>query len=314
MLNAKITGTGMYVPKKILDNAYFAEIVDTTDIWIRQMTGIQERRVVTSEKAADLATGAAFAALKRSGLEASHLDLIIVSTTQGDLRFPACASIVQDRIKATHAAAFDLNSGCTGFISALSIATGYIRSGMYRKIMVIGMEVLSRVTDYLDRKTCILFGDGAGAVILEETHNNSGIIDVNLFSDGSMGNLLYCEKMPSGKELLRMEGNKIFKHAVEGMVSSSKDLMKKHNLHKDDINIIIPHQANERIIRMVAEKMELDMSKIFMNISHYGNMSSATIPIALTEALKKDLIKIGDLVLLTAFGAGLTWGSALIRW
>ena len=194
------------------------------------------------------------------------------------------------------------------------MANAFIKAGIYRKILLIGMEVLSAITDYTDRGTCILFGDGAGAVLLEATHEHRGIIDVNLFSDGSKADLLYCEKMSNGKEFLRMNGNIVFKLAVRGMVQAAEILMKKHQILKEFLKLIIPHQANARIIQKVAEDLHLPSEKIFMNIARYGNMSSATIPIAMTEADEKGYVGAGDLVLLDAFGAGLTWGAGLIRW
>ena len=316
MLNAKITGVGKCIPKKILDNAYFERIVDTSNEWIIQRTGIKERHVVTDEKHSDLATQAALIALDNSGLSADKIDRIIVATVKGDYSCPSCACLVQKNIQAHNAAAFDINAGCTGFIFGLDLASAYIKSGACRKILLIGVEVLSAVTDYTDRQTCVLFGDGAGAVVIEESHNESGILATNIFSDGNHSMLLYFEKMPNGREFLRMDGKEIFKYAVRGMIHASELVLEKAGLQKEQLDLIIPHQANARIIQSVAEKLRVDItfSKIFMNIERYGNMSSASIPIALTEALEEDKIQDRSLVLLTAFGAGLTWGSSLIRW
>jgi len=310
-----ITGTGKYLPKKVLTNKYFEEIVDTTDEWIVRMTGIKERRVVAPEQtSADLASLAALSALEKSGLKAEEIELLIIATISNEQRFPSCACKVQKIIGAKKAFAFDISAGCTGFLYGLDLANAYIKSGSCRNALIIGTEILSRITDYSDRNTCILFGDGAGAITLERRDGQSSIIASKLFSDGEKGKLLFCEKNSAGKEFLRMEGNVVFKHAVRGMTDSSKLVMEEANICTEDLKLIIPHQANERIIRTVAEKLHIPVEKIFMNVAKYGNISSATIPVALAEAVEEDRIKTDDIVLLTAFGAGLTWGSVLIRW
>ncbi|MCX6763652.1 MAG: ketoacyl-ACP synthase III [Candidatus Moranbacteria bacterium] len=315
MLNARITGVGKYLPPTILTNQDLEKMVDTTNKRIVEMTGIKERRLAWFETPSDMGAKAAKEALEDNGLKASALDHIIVATVRGDYHFPSCACQIQDKIGAINASAVDINSGCTGFIQGLEMAAAYIRSGIYKKILLVGAEKLSDITDYTDRSTCILFGDGAGAVVLEATEEKGrGIIATKLFSDGKKGSLLFCQKMPNGEELLRMYGNRIYEPAIRGMVQASETVLKMARLKKDDIKLVIPHQANKRIILMVAEKMEIPIKNIFINIEKYGNMSSATIPIALREAYEKDRISPNDVLLFTAFGAGLTWGAAIVRW
>ena len=314
-MNSVITGTGKCLPTTILTNDELTRMVDTSDEWITRMTGIKERRIIDAGKTSvDLASSAALSALEASGLSAKKIDLIIVATISNEKRFGSCACDVQARIGASNACATDTGAGCTGFLSGLDTANAFIQSGKHKNALVIGVEVLSRITDYTDRGTCILFGDGAGAVILESSEGNHGILASRIFSDGSKGNLLYCEKTSDGKEFLRMDGNTVFKHAVRNMIKSSRLVMNEANLEMKDIGLLIPHQANERIIRTIAERIGIPPEKVFMNIAKYGNMSSATIPIAITEALEEDRIKTDDILLLTAFGAGLTWGSTIVRW
>ena len=310
-----ITGTGKYLPKKVLTNKYFEKIVNTTDEWLVKMTGIRERRIAAPEQtSADLAVLAALSAIENSGLKVEEIELIIVATISNEQRFPSCACRVQKMIGAKKAFAFDISAGCSGFLYGLDFANAYIKSGSCSNALIIGAEILSRVTDYSDRNTCILFGDGAGAVVLERRNDQSGIIASKLFSDGDKEKLLFCEKISAGQEFLRMEGNVVFKHAVRCMTDASKLVMKEANICTEDLKLIIPHQANERIIRTVAKKLHIPVEKIFMNIAKYGNMSSVTVPVALAEAVEENRIKTGDHILITVFGAGLTWGATLLRW
>jgi 3-oxoacyl-[acyl-carrier-protein] synthase-3 len=310
-----ITGTGKSLPAKVLSNDYFEKTLDVTDEWIVRATGIKERRVISpGQTSADLATSAALSALKNSGKKAGEIELIIVATFSGEQRFPSCACNVQKMLGAEKAFAFDVNSACTGFLNGLELADACIKNSSYKNALIIGVEVFSRILDYTDKNTCILFGDGAGAVVLEQGNGSSGILLSKNFSSGEKGDLLFCEKESKGQEFLRMEGSPLFKYAVNGMADASRLVMEEEKIQGEDLNLFLPHQANERIIRGVAKNLGVPMEKVFMNIAKYGNTSAATIPIALAEAVEEGRIKTGDNILLTAFGAGLTWGATLIKW
>ncbi|HET6515906.1 MAG TPA: beta-ketoacyl-ACP synthase III [Thermodesulfovibrionales bacterium] len=325
-MKSRITGTGSSVPEKVVTNADIEKMVDTTDEWIIERTGIRERRVAAENQAAsDFAYGASKAALKAAGLKAKDLDLIIVATITGDMPLPSTACFLQDRLDARRAAAFDVLAACSGFVYGLSVADAYIKSGMYKKVLVVGSEVLSKVTDWQDRTTCVLFGDGAGAAVLEATGEDRGIISTKIHSDGSMWELLHTpaggSKLPVSKETVRkrqhfikMKGNETFKVAVRTLESLVVESLEENKLKPSQLSLLIPHQANLRIIQATAKRLGLPMERVLVNLERYGNTSAASIPIALDEAVRAGRVRDGDYILLEAFGGGLTWASALIKW
>ncbi|MTI61090.1 MAG: ketoacyl-ACP synthase III [Firmicutes bacterium] len=322
---ATITGLGNYIPPKVLTNKDLEKMVDTSDEWITTRTGIKERRIVEDDvSTSDMVYVAAQKALKDSGMTADKLDLIIVATVTPDMPFPATACLIQERLGAEKAAAFDLEAGCSGFVYALSVAAQFIETGVYENALVVGADILTKITDWEDRSTCVLFGDGAGAAILQAT-DKGGMLAFDLGSDGSGGKSLY---MPGGGSLnpsseltvkerqhyIKMEGNQVFKFAVKIMEQSSVDVLNKAGLKPEDVNLFIPHQANTRIIDAAAKRLRLTDDKVFVNLPKYGNTSSASIPLGLVEAKEKGLINEGDIIVLVAFGAGLTWASTVIEW
>lgn len=325
-MRAKIIATGSYVPERILTNFDLEKMVDTSDEWIRERTGIRERRIADEKEAAsDLAYEAAKAAFKRTDIKAKDIELIIVATVTGDMPVPATACHLQQKLGLKKAAAFDINAACSGFLYGLSVADSFIRSGNYKRILLVGAEVLSRITDWEDRSTCVLFGDGAGAAILEATNEERGIISTHLRSDGSMWDLLYLSgggsRHPVSKDsikkklhYLRMKGNETFKIAVRTLESLVRETLNENKLKVAQLSLLIPHQANLRIIQATAERLNIPIEKVVVNIDKYGNTSAASIPIALDEAVREGRIRDGDYVLLEAFGGGLTWASALIKW
>ncbi|HEB74768.1 MAG TPA: ketoacyl-ACP synthase III [Nitrospirae bacterium] len=326
MLKARITGTGLYVPKKVLTNFDIEKMVDTSDEWIRERTGIRERRIAEEgEAASDLALMAAHEALKSAGLKARKLDLIIVATVSGDMPLPSTACILQHKLGAKKAAAFDVNAACSGFIYALSAADAFIRAGTHERVLVVGAEVLSRITDWTDRSTCVLLGDGAGAAVLEADKGDRGILSVKLNADGSMWDLLHIpaggSRMPATEETvkkrlhyMKMRGNETFKVAVRTLEKLVLSTLKEHRLEPEDIALLIPHQANHRIISATAKRLGLGLDRVMINLDRYGNTSAASIPIALDEAVRSGRVRKGDYIILEAFGGGLTWASALIKW
>ncbi len=327
MLRPRITGTGSAVPEHILTNRDLEKLVDTNDEWITTRTGIKERRIAAADEyTSTFATLAGRRALEMAGISAEELDLIILGTVTPDFPFPATACIVQKELGAKNAAAFDLSAACSGFIYGLNMAEAQIKSGMAKKALVLGAEVLTRVVDFSDRNTCILFGDGAGAVVLEADSGDQGILSTHIFSNGCHWDLLYqpgagCRHPASDAATideklyyLRMEGNEVFKHAVRAMGDAAVAALEANQLTADQLSLLIPHQANRRIIEATGKRIGLPEEKVFVNLHKYGNTSSASIPIALDEANREGRIKTGDLVLLDAFGGGFTYGSALIRW
>jgi 3-oxoacyl-[acyl-carrier-protein] synthase-3 len=325
-LRARITGTGSYAPDKVLDNLDLEKMVDTSDKWITERTGIKERRIARkTEAASDLGVKASKKALKSAGVNAKKVDLIIAATVTGDMPVPSTGSFIQNKLGAKNAAAFDLNAACSGFLYGLSTADSYIRSGTFKTILLVGTEVISRFTDWKDRATCVLFGDAAGAFVIEATRGDSGIRSVDIYSDGSMWDLLYMpgggSKYPSSNDtvkkrmhFMKMKGNETFKVAVRTLEKLVIDTLKANKLKPSDLSLLIPHQANLRIIQATASRLKLPMDKVVVNLDRYGNTSSASIPMAFDEALKEGRIKKGDYVLLEAFGGGLTWASSLIKW
>lgn len=327
MLRARISGTGSAVPDKILTNQELEKLVDTNDEWITTRTGIKERRIASAnEFTSTFATLAARRALEMAGISADELDLILLGTVTPDFPFPATACIIQHELGAHNAAAFDLSAACSGFIYGLNIAEAYIKSGMAKKVLVMGAEVLTRIVDFTDRNTCILFGDGAGAVVLEADSGDQGILSSHIFTNGTHWGLLYQPGIGGRNPLtapnifdkkfhyLRMEGNEVFKHAVRAMGEAAVSALEHNHVSADDVTLLIPHQANRRIIEATGKRLGIPEERIFVNLHKYGNTSSASIPLALDEANRQGRLNTGDLVLLDAFGGGFTYGSALLRW
>jgi len=325
MKKVGIIGVGEYLPKKVLTNADLEKMVDTSDEWITTRTGIKERRLAAKEEAtSDLATNAAKEALENAKLNPEELDLIIIATISPDMQFPSTACFVQVNLGAKNAVCFDVSAACSGFVYALTVAQQFIAAGVYKNALVVGAEILSRVTDWKDRNTCVLLGDGAGAAVLAEV-KSGGIISTYLGSDGTKIDLLNMpgggsrnpassETLANRMHYLKMNGNELFKIAVRTMTHAAETVLKQAGLEFSDVDLIIPHQANKRIIMAVAQKLGLSEDKIYLNIEKYGNMSSASTATALCEAVKEGRIKKGDIVLLDAFGAGLVWGACVIKW
>lgn len=320
-----IIGVGSFVPKKVLNNSDLEKMVDTSDEWIITRTGIKERRIAPKNCASsDLAVEAAKKALKSAKLDVDDLELIIVATITPDMQFPATACFVQKSLQAKNAVCFDISAACSGQLYAMVLAEKMIASGQYKNALVLGCEVLSSITDWKDRSTCVLFGDGAGACVLSKVRSG-GIISSHLGSDGSFTDLLMVpgggSRYPASAQTLKdnlhcikMRGNELFKHAVRLMVDCAEKALKKADIKGKDIKWLIPHQANVRILSAAAKRLGISEDKIFLNIQHYGNMSSASLAVALAEAAESGRIKKGDYILLDAFGAGLVWGAAVIKW
>lgn len=323
---AHITGWGMAVPEKVLTNQDIAQMVDTTDEWIISRTGIRERRIVNEyQTSASLATDASSKALHMANLKPGDLDLIIVSTSSPEHVFPATACLVQDRIGATKAGAFDLSAACTGFIYALNMATQAIRSGSMDNVLVIGAETMSRLVNWQDRNTCILFGDGAGAFVLQNGDEPGGVLSAIMRSDGSGSDLLSLpaggSRFPTSAETvaenlhyIQMNGREVFRFATKVMTQATRDAVENANLTLEDIQLIVPHQANKRIIEAAARGLNVPIDLVEINVECYGNTSTASIPIATCEAYEKGRLQPGDNIVFVGFGAGLTWGAAVARW
>jgi len=312
-MGIKIVSTGSFLPDRVLTNFDLEKMVETSDEWITARTGIRERRISEGETTSDLATEAAVRALE--GRDPQEIDLIVVATATPDAFFPSTACKVQAKIENKRAIAFDISAACTGFIYALYVADSIMRTKEIDKALVIGAERFSKIINWKDRTTCILFGDGAGAVLLRK-EEDEGILGFDLGADGSYGDLLYVPSVGSNEEYpfyVRMKGNEVFKVAVRTMVESARRVLDKSGVLAEEIKLLIPHQANVRIINAVAERLGISEEKIFINLDRYGNTSAASIPIALDEAIKEGRLKKGDLVLLVAFGGGFTWGSCIIR-
>lgn len=321
-----IIGTGKYVPEKILTNADLEKMVETNDEWIVSRTGIRERHIAAPEQAtSDLAYEAALRALESANMKAEDLDLIIVATITPDSAFPSTACILQDKLGAKGAAAFDLSAACSGFVYSLATATGFIQNGMYNNALVIGADTLSRITDYTDRNTCVLFGDGAGAVIVGEVPEGRGFQSFDLGAEGSGGGLLKLEaggsRLPSSaqtveekKHFIYMNGREVFKFAVRVMGTATERVLTKAGFGKEDIDLLVPHQANIRIIQSAMQRLDLPEEKVVVNVDKYANTSAASIPLALVEAAEEGRMKEGDKVLMVGFGGGLTWGASLLIW
>ncbi len=324
-MRARIVGTGSYVPERVLTNADLERMVATSDTWIVERTGIRERRIAApGEACSDLGTKAAERALEAAGLTAADLDLILVATCTGDSPLPSTACLIQHRLGAVRAAACDISAACCGFVYALAVGEAYVKTGL-RHILVVGAEVMSVITDWTDRSTCILFGDGAGAVVLGPADGDRGILSSHLHSDGNLWDLICVpgggsrippsdKMLADGLQYIKMKGNETFKVAVKTLEESARETLSANHLSMDDLDLYVPHQANARIIKAVADRLELPMEKVVLNMDRYGNTSAASIPLALDEAVRAARVKDGSLVMIAAFGSGLTWASALIRW
>ncbi|MDD5482937.1 MAG: ketoacyl-ACP synthase III [Kiritimatiellae bacterium] len=324
--SVSVIAAGSYVPEKVLTNAELAQMVDTSDEWITTRTGISERRIAASnEVTSDLAQKAAQRAMQKAGVTADEIDLIIVASITPDMPFPSTACFVQEKLKAFRAVCFDIQAACSGFIYGLEIARQFLANGTAGTALVIGSEKLSCITDWQDRATCVLFGDGAGAAVLRHRPGTRGILATSIASDGRLTGLL---NLPGGGSLhpasqqtvndrlhyLKMAGREVFKHAVNSMVDAANQALKKAAVKIDQVNLIIPHQANMRIIKAIGERLGAPAEKYFVNLNRYGNMSAASIPVALDEAEQQGRIKSGDIILLVAFGGGFTWGATLLEW
>lgn len=324
--NVGIIGTGSYVPEKTITNHDLENYVDTSDEWIVTRTGIKTRHFADENTAtSDLAFEASKKALEAAQLDAKEIDLIIVATITPDMSFPSTACILQDRLKATNAAAFDLSAACSGFLYSVTVAESMIKVGLYKNVLVVGAECLSKILDMKDRNTCVLFGDGAGAVVMGPVEEGRGILASDLGADGSGAEYLTLpaggSRNPATKETVEnrmhyisMQGKGVFKFAIRAMNKASKKVVKAANLTVEDVDYLVPHQANIRIIEAAAKRLKLPMDKVKVNLDKYGNISAGSIPIALDEAVREGAITSGDHVVLVGFGGGLTWGSCLIKW
>jgi 3-oxoacyl-[acyl-carrier-protein] synthase-3 len=324
-MKSRITGTGSYAPAKVLTNTDLERMVATSDEWIRERTGIRERHIAgAGEACSDLAVQAGKRALAAAGLPATELDMVLVATCTGDYPLPSTACLVQHQLGATKAAACDIAAACCGFVYALSVADAYVKAGM-RHVLVIGSEVMSAITDWTDRNTCVLFGDGAGAAVVSAGSGERGILSTHLRSDGNLNELIAVpgggSRMPPSQktiaermQCIKMKGHETFKVAVRNLEEIARETLAANDLRVEDLDLYVPHQANLRILTAVMERLGLPPEKVMLNLDRYGNTSAASIPIALDEAVRAGRIRDGSLVMLGAFGAGLTWASAMIRW
>lgn len=322
----KITGTGFYVPDKVLTNFDLEKMVNTSDEWIFTRTGIKERRIASEDQAtSDLAIEASKLTLKDAGLKVKDIDLIITATSTPDTIFPSTACWIQKGLGADIIPAFDISAGCTGFLYGMILAESMILNGQHKRILLVGGEALTKVTNWKNRNTCILFGDAAGAAILEESHDDSGMLSYYWKADGNLGDLLYqpaggtripasTQSLAQDLHCLQMKGNEVFKHAVKRMGEAALEVLERAGLKKEDIDFLIPHQANKRIIEAIGRRLRVPPEKVYSNIHKYGNVSVASIPICLHELSQEGKLKKGDLVLMDAFGAGFTWAAVTYRW
>jgi 3-oxoacyl-[acyl-carrier-protein] synthase III len=326
MTRGKIIGVGAYAPKRILSNADLEKMVATSDEWIVQRSGIRERRIADeSEATSDLAVRAAQQALEHANLVPEDIDFIVVGTTTADMQFPSTANFVQHRLGCRRIGSMDVWAACTGSIYSLAVGSQFVQTGKYRRVLCIGAETLSRITDYTDRGTCVLLADAAGAAILEASEDGSGVIDADLYSDTQHWELLYMagggSRHPASHETVdarlhyaKMKGSELFKIAVRMFVDCASTILKRHGYTVADVDLFIPHQANLRIIEAAAKRLAMPMDRVFVNVDRYGNTGAASVYVALAEAVSAGRVKRGDLVLMAAFGGGVTWGSALVRW
>ncbi|MGK2284579.1 beta-ketoacyl-ACP synthase III [Pedomonas sp. V897] len=322
-LRSRIIGCGSYLPQRVMSNDELSEIVETSDEWIVERTGIRQRHVAAEdEKTSDLATNAARAALAHAGIDASEVELIVVATATPDDTFPAVATQVQRKLGITHGAAFDVQAVCSGFIYALSVTDAMVRAGQAKVALVIGAETFSRILDWQDRTTCVLFGDGAGAVVLKaepagDIRTDRGVLASRLHSDGRYRDMLYVDGGPSSTRttgFLRMKGREVFRHAVENLASVVGEVLNEAGFEAKDVDWVVPHQANRRILESTAKKLGLPMERVVVTVDRHANTSAASVPLALDTAVKDGRIKPGDLLMMEAMGGGFTWGGALVRW
>ncbi len=323
MLRSVIIGTGSYLPEKVLTNDDLARIVDTSDEWIRTRTGIRQRHVAAEDElTSDLATKAAQAALEAAGREPADIDLVIVATTTPDLTFPATATTVQEKLGIANATpAFDVQAVCSGFLYGLATADAYLRAGMAKRALLIGAETFSRILDWEDRSTCVLFGDGAGAVVMEArqgegTVRDRGVLATRLHADGRYRDLLYVDGGPSSTQTVghvRMKGREVFRHAVVKLAEVMEEVLEEAGVAAADVDLVVPHQANIRILEGTAKKLGLPPEKVHVTVDRHGNTSAASVPLALDDAIRQGRVGVGDLVLLEAMGGGFTWGASLVR-
>lgn len=309
-MGTKILGTGVYLPQRVLTNYDLEKMVDTSDEWISTRTGIKERRIAKEETATSMALEASKMAIENAGVRAEEIELIILATLTPDKKFPSTACLLQAELGIKNSFSFDLSAACSGFLYALDVADAYIKSGKASKILVVGVEKLSEIVDWEDRSTCVLFGDGAGAMVVSSSDEDSDILASRMYSEGSFWDILYAEKCG----YIQMKGKELFKLAVRSMEAVCREVMEKAGLSTEEVDIVIPHQANIRIINSLADKLEIPKEKVFANIDRYGNTSAASIPIAFHEAVSTGRLKRGDVALLTAMGGGLTWGATLLRY
>lgn len=321
MIYTKIIGTGSYTPSKIMTNDDLKQFVDTSEEWIYSRTGIKERHIVTDEKTIDLAEKAAILAIEDANIDISEIDLVLVATVTPDNHFPGVSQLLQARLKLNEVMAFDVNAACSGFLYILNIADKMIKSGAYKTALIIGAETLTRLTDWRDRNTCVLFGDAAGAMIITKSETNK-IKDIICGSRGDTNDLLVCKNVDikdpiinkvSKQDHIHMKGSEVFKFATRVMPKTVIELLEKNNMKLADLDSIVAHQANARIITKAAKDLKFSMDKMFMNISHYGNTSAASVPLAIDQAIKSKFLKKGDKFITVSFGGGLTWGGALIE-
>jgi len=324
-INASITGIGAFVPEYILTNSELSTMVDTNDEWIMTRIGIRERRILKGEGlgTSDMAAKAVEDLLKKTNTKPEEIDLLICTTVTPDMQFPATANIISDKVGILNAFSFDINAGCSGFLFGLSTVAKFVESGKYKKVVLVGADKMSAIVDYTDRNVCPIFGDGAGAVLIEPTFENVGIIDEILHTDGVGRKYLHQkaggsvkpsshETIDAREHFIYQEGKQVFKYAVKGMADVSLEILEKNNLSKDSLNWLVPHQANKRIIDATAERMKLDKEKVMINIQKFGNTTDATIPLLLWEWEKK--LHKGDNIIISAFGAGFTWGALYLKW
>jgi 3-oxoacyl-[acyl-carrier-protein] synthase III len=327
VIRSRIIGTGRAVPPKVLTNDDLSRMVDTSDAWIVERTGIRQRHILdASQSASDLATEAGRNACLKAGVDPSTIDCIIVGTVTGDCPFPATATFVQKKLgAASGGCAFDLSAACAGFLYGMSIADGFIRMGQFKRVLVVGVEVLSRIVDWTDRATCVLFGDAAGAVLMGPSDGPSGVLSTHLFADGSQAEILWqpvggsrepmtAEALAARRQYVQMNGREVYKHAVRNMAAGAKTALDTNGLTPKDVNWVIAHQANIRILEGVSERVGIPMERFFTNVDRYGNTSSASVPSALDEALEQGKIRNGDILLFAALGGGLAWASGVARW
>ncbi len=309
-MGSRIAGTGIFVPENVLTNHDLEKLVDTSDEWITTRTGIKERRIAKEESVVFMAKEASLMALQKAGLNPEDIDVIVLGTLTPEKKFPSTACLLQAELGMDRGYAYDLSAACSGFLYALETGDALIKSRKADRVLVVGAEKLSEIVDWKDRSTCVLFGDGAGAVVLERSEDESDVLSTKLYSDGRLWDILYADRC----EFIKMKGRELFKVAVRNMEQACREVLQRAGVSSEEVSLVIPHQANLRIINSLSEKLGIPKEKVYVNIDRYGNTSAASIPIALHEAIEEGRLKRGDLILMTAMGGGLTWGAALVRY